>query len=301
MTRMYRIYRMKSVVACRVGGWVAGSVASGVQRPSIQPCRRHSGKATGTQALKCRAIVGSSLRDFRTGLCTRAFADCHGPPSLAESYGGRFGEENRVSAKRRVLPGRITGWKGPKRYANHSPLIGSHRLLSDSIGFFTCVFLLEHLHGRQGRLRMGKFNHRDRIDHIETGMKTRLLLSEGSLYGEIEAVVGLCVGRGWVAALGDERAPLQRCLRTCLGRRPPFGTGSPLCEVGVGFFLGVGRGCIAAPETGALYCKGVLTDCHDLGRGVETTRNHPQSLAITRGIIIFLCLQTGVCTGPLCG
>jgi hypothetical protein len=39
------------------------------------------------------------------------------------------------------------------------------------------------------------------------------------------------------------------------------------------------------PGVFLFFC--VLADCHDFGRGVETTRNHPQSLAITRGNLFF--------------
>ncbi|MDB6064293.1 MAG: hypothetical protein JWR26_501 [Pedosphaera sp.] len=151
-----------------------------------------------------------------------------------------------------------------KRAANHSPPIGSHRLSSDSIGFFCCVFLrpcgrppstrvfpyagvcTRPPFGRGTRGGQGVVNLRRLVSacnglyrifwayicfiladcHRGTGenldriyriglMKTELLaggngenggacarplLSEERLYDEIDVVVSLCVGRGWVAA-----------------------------------------------------------------------------------------------------
>ncbi|MDB6068402.1 MAG: hypothetical protein JWR26_4610 [Pedosphaera sp.] len=81
-------------------------------------------------------------------------------------------------------------------------------------------------------------------------------------------------GPGWQATRHDPPRPGvfyffvfangSRCAKPRAARDTGIimGTGRPLCESGVWFFLGVGRGRVAADETSAVRCKGVLADCH---------------------------------------
>ncbi|MDB6066530.1 MAG: hypothetical protein JWR26_2738 [Pedosphaera sp.] len=126
-----------------------------------------------------------------------------------------------------------------------------------------------------------------------TGNLDRMAFAHGSRY----AKPGAARDRHWINRMKTEPLTARRRSEAMVPR-------AGLCR---GNRMSAKRSCLCtatmegmendpprpATSRGYFYFFCVLADCHDLGRGVETARNHPQSLAITRGNLFFcVSLQT---------
>ncbi|MDB6066850.1 MAG: hypothetical protein JWR26_3058 [Pedosphaera sp.] len=116
-------------------------------------------------------------------------------------------------------------------------------------------------HGQHKDAGRGEFNHRprvrdrERVEHRETGMKTGPLTAR-------------------------RRSEVPRAGRALCRRKGSFSKAEAAMRIAVWFFAGVGRGQVAAPETGALLCKGPCGRPPST-RGVCT--RPPQAQGMARG------------------